>query len=117
MEDNSLMVNATQMAKQFNKRPVDWLRLPSTISFIEELSSVRKSHTSEFQAVITKVGSPENGGGTWFHEDLALEYARWLSPGYSIWTNDRTVYIPSEEGWEVHGTQTDSPGIKSKIRF
>lgn len=27
--------------------------------------------------------------GTWFHEDVALEFARWLSPHFAIWCNDR----------------------------
>lgn len=71
------MVNAKEMAKPFDKRPVDWLRLPSAASFIETLTSVRKSHSEEYQAVMTV-----NGGstpGTWLHEDVALEFASWLS--------------------------------------
>ena len=35
------------------------------------------------------MGSPSNGGGTWMHEDVALEFARWLSPRFAIWCNDR----------------------------
>jgi len=27
--------------------------------------------------------------GTWLHEDVALEYARWLSPAFAIWCNQR----------------------------
>lgn len=27
--------------------------------------------------------------GTWVHEDVALEFARWLSPKFAIWCNDR----------------------------
>lgn len=27
--------------------------------------------------------------GTWMHEDVALEFARWLSPEFAIWCNDR----------------------------
>ncbi|MDQ1087190.1 hypothetical protein QE390_001736 [Siphonobacter sp. SORGH_AS 1065] len=33
-----------------------------------------------------------NGGsnpGTWMHEDVALEFARWLSPAFAIWCNDQ----------------------------
>lgn len=32
MEDGVVMVNATAMARHFGKRPVDYLRLPSTWS-------------------------------------------------------------------------------------
>ena len=31
MEDGVVMVNATAMARHFGKRPVDYLRLPSTV--------------------------------------------------------------------------------------
>lgn len=27
--------------------------------------------------------------GTWMHEDVAMEFARWLSPSFAIWCNDR----------------------------
>lgn len=89
LNGDDVMANATEMAKAFGKQPKEFLRLPSTASFIEALSSVRKSPTSDFQAVITVMGSPENGGGTWMHEDVAIEFARWLSPHFAIWCNDR----------------------------
>ena len=88
-EDGSVMVNATQMAKRFGKQSSEWLRLPSTRDFLSELSSMGKSLTCDNQLVITKMGSPDNGGGTWLHEDVALEFARWLSPKFAIWCNDR----------------------------
>lgn len=37
--------------------------------------------------VIVKEGSPQTGGGTWMHEDVALEFARWLSLAFAIWCN------------------------------
>lgn len=80
-------VNATQMAKPFGKRPVDYLRLPSTSTLIEAI--VRKSHNSESQLVITKTGGKENGGGTWLHETIALDFAQWLSVDFKLWCNDR----------------------------
>lgn len=52
----SVMVNATQMAKAFGKRPHEWLRLPSTKEFLDELTITRKSLNVEYQAVITKKG-------------------------------------------------------------
>lgn len=80
--NGDVMVNATEMAKPFGKRPIDWLRLPSTTQFIDTLQAVRKSHRSELVNQI-------NGVGTWFHEDVTIEFARWLSPQFAIWTNDR----------------------------
>jgi phage antirepressor YoqD-like protein len=74
------MVNATQMAKPFSKRPAKWLELPTTKEFIAELKAIRKSD---------RLVEAINGIGTWFHEDVALEFARWLSPQFAIWCNDR----------------------------
>lgn len=81
----NVMINATEMAKSFDKRPVDWLQNQSTIAFLNELSKVRKSTLTDLVQV-TKGG---NNPGTWMHEDVALEFARWLSPAFAIWCNDR----------------------------
>ncbi len=81
------MVNATEMAKPFGKRPVDWLRLPNTQEFLAKLAEVRKSHNGF--VVTVKGGNDRTAQGTWLHEDVALEFARWLSPAFAIWCNDR----------------------------
>ncbi len=86
-DDGTAMVNATQMARTFGKKPIKWLELPSTEEYLNSLSNVRKSDISSL--VQTKQGSPNNGGSTWMHEDVALEFARWLSPMFAIWCNDR----------------------------
>lgn len=78
-------VNATQMASIFNKRPVDWLQNQNTSEFIEELAKVRNSTLGN----LVKVQKGGNNPGTWMHEDVALEFARWLSPKFAIWTNDK----------------------------
>lgn len=85
--NGDVMVNATQMAKPFNKRPVDYLRLPSTNELLSAI--VGKSHISENQIVTTVQGSSDNGGGTWLHEDIALDFAQWLSVDFKLWCNDR----------------------------
>ena len=75
------------MAKPFGKRPVDYLRLPSTNELIKAI--VRKSHISENQLVTSQQGSSVNGGGTWLHEDVALDFAQWLSVDFRLWCLDR----------------------------
>ena len=82
------MVNATQMAKPFGKRPIDWMQNQQTKDFLDKLSKVRKS-TSADLVIVTKGGNNKNAQGTWFHEDVAIEFARWLSPQFAIWCNDR----------------------------
>lgn len=49
---------------------------------------MRNSTTADLVRV-TKGGNDKNNQGTWMHEDVALEFARWLSPAFAIWCNDR----------------------------
>lgn len=78
----SIMVNATEMAKPFGKSATHWLRNQSSQEFLSELSALRNRKGSDLVVI-------ENGIGTWMHEDVALEFARWLSPAFAIWCNDR----------------------------
>lgn len=82
--NSKVMINATEMAKPFGKRTSHFLVLDRTKEFIAELSDVRKTVSSD----LVKVTHGDNGG-TWMHEDVALEFARWLSPKFAIWCNDR----------------------------
>lgn len=83
---DSVMVNATQMAKPFGKFAKDWLSNKSTRQFLSTLSTVRTIPLTELVMVL-QGGNGEQG--TWMHEDVALEFARWLSPAFAIWCNDR----------------------------
>lgn len=85
MNSDSVMINATQMAKPFGKEPKFWLINQSTNDYLSELSKVRNLTLADLVQV-TKGG---NNPGTWMHEDVALEFARWLSPAFAIWCNDR----------------------------
>lgn len=84
---NGIMVNATEMAKPFGKTTKDWLRTKAAEEFINSLSAVRQICPTGLVRVV-QGGEPELQG-TWMHEDVALEFARWLSPAFSIWCNDR----------------------------
>lgn len=79
---NSVMVNATEMAKPFGKNVSHWLRNKSTEEFIKELAALRNRKGSDLVQVA-------NGIGCFMHEDVAMEFARWLSPAFAIWCNDR----------------------------
>lgn len=77
LSGNGTMVNATEMAKPFGKTPKDWNRLKSTEEFLNALSSVLEIPITELIKVI-QGGTPQNQG-TWMHEYIAIEFARWLS--------------------------------------
>jgi len=83
--DNGIMVNATEMAKPFGKQPIDFLKNQQTTEFLDELSKLRILSLEN----LVKVQKGGANPGTWMHEDVALEFARWLSPKFGIWCNDR----------------------------
>lgn len=83
---NSVMVNATEMAKVENKLVADFLRLKSTTNFINALKSVMGIPISQI-LVILKGNSSNFQQGTWMCELLAIEFARWLNPAFGIWCN------------------------------
>ena len=89
---DSVIVNATQMANKFGKQAKDWLKTQQSKEFLKALSSRRKILLTDLVQVI-------NGGtqrGTWMHEDVAIEFARWLSPMFAIWCNDRIKELARE---------------------
>lgn len=87
-----VMINATQMAKHFGKEPKFWLSNQYTAEYLSELSKVRNLTLADL--VIVKKGG--NNSGTWMNGDVALEFARWLSPKFAIWCNDRIKELMTE---------------------
>lgn len=83
--NGDVMVNATEMSKPFSKSPSEYLRLPSTRKLIDAVMG--KSRIDENQLVKTLRGG--NIQGTWIHEDIALDFAQWLSVDFKLWCNDR----------------------------
>nr|DAX23872.1 MAG TPA: KilA protein [Caudoviricetes sp.] len=83
--NGDVMINATEMAKAFGKMTKDYLRTQSAQELINALSGRLKCLPTDL--VIVK-----NGGtnyGTWLHEDIALDFAQWLSVDFKLWCNDR----------------------------
>lgn len=81
----NVMANATEMAKPFGKQPIDWLKTNQSKDYIETFSKLKIISLADLVQVIKGGNNP----GTWMHEDVALEFARWLSPAFAIWCNDR----------------------------
>jgi prophage antirepressor-like protein len=84
-KDECIFISATQMAKPFGKNPKDYLRLQSTKEFVNAISARQMCLPTDIVRVI-------NGGnnfGTWMHEDIALDFAQWLSIDFKLWVNDR----------------------------
>jgi hypothetical protein len=116
MTEGGIMVNATEMAKPFGevKKPGQWLRNQQTQEFLNELSVVRNCTTEQL------IQAKQGGGlqGTWMHEDVALEFARWLSPRFGIWCNDRIKELLTKGQTPLYPTTLDpeNPIVKNYIK-
>lgn len=102
MEDG--WFNASSVAKKFGKQPSDWLRLDVTKEYIQELllelsntGNPRLDHQF-IDIVQVKRGKPENGGGTWLHPELSVEFARWCSIKFSRWCDKQIKEILTNNG-------------------
>lgn len=85
---DSITINATEMALPFSKSVYDWTRQKSSQEYIKTLSAVKGIPASALIQTV-RGGNQKDMQGTWMHEAVAMEFARWLSPAFAIWCNDR----------------------------
>ena len=86
--DGNISANLTQMAKPFgkSKQPSDWLKTSQSKEFIEFLTVPTKIGTADLVKVIQ--GGKSGMQGTWAYDyQIVLEFARWLSPEFSVKVN------------------------------
>jgi hypothetical protein len=89
-QSDDAYLNATQIAKQFNKKTENYLRTDSTKEYLialeKHLSSVTpKSATEQNQLVRVIQGGKSDGQGTWLHPKLSIHFARWLNADFGVW--------------------------------
>lgn len=116
--EGAVMVNATQMGKLFRKKPGDWLRLQSTNDFLNALkdsrsADVRNGLFSDEKPLVEVVRGGKNQG-TWIHEDVALEFSRWLSPHFAIWTNKHIKELLLKGRMAINENQKGYPKLPPK---
>ncbi len=100
---NNAYLNATAIASRFGKKAKDYLKSARTKEYINALinhinSKGRKIPFEENQLVTIKKGSPINGGGTWLHPKLAIDFARWLSAEFAVWCDGQIESILYKNG-------------------
>jgi hypothetical protein len=88
--DGKLMANATLMCAAFGKKPADWQRSETAKRYIEAVMG--NSLIAEDELVIAKRGGSDFQG-TWIHEKLILNLARWLNVDFELWCDDRIAEL------------------------
>lgn len=119
MTEGRIMVNATEMAKPFGKRVQHWLETNQSKEFIQTLVDLKNSKAGILASggdTVLRICSTESlvqvkkGGaiqGTWMHENVALEFARRLSPKFGIWCNNRIKELLTKRQININSNQTE----------
>lgn len=83
-KDNGMMVNATEMAKAFNRDLYQFTKSEDTKRFIEACHKPANAGllgiVNESDLIISRQKS-----GTYMHRVLAIKFAAWLSPDFEVW--------------------------------
>jgi hypothetical protein len=104
--NQDVMINATEMAKLFGTKPIEFLQNKQTQAYIKtacEDENFRLLYPfqggnfppSERKKMIVNTIHGGRKNGTWMHRQLALKFAAWLSPEFEIWvwkTIDEILY-------------------------
>ena len=103
---DNIMVEVTKMAKAYGKRINDWKNLPSTKKFLTKLL---KSDTrfSCIEDLIYSEKGGANGGCTWMHVLVLIEFARWLDEEFAIWCNKMIIEVIRQR-YQVELNQKDA---------
>lgn len=120
--DNNGWINATAVAKAYDKDLQSWLRSYETLEYIveleaEESNSVPGTHLNKIRnlqaigaarnviyaemsklitssnCIKTRRGSAENGGGTWINSDLNILLGRFISAKFARWCDKQVKSI------------------------
>lgn len=78
---DELFFNATEIAKQFGKKPDDFLRLESTKEYINEITQDSQVGNSRFENLV-RITHGGKYRGTWLHKELAFEFFGWCSASF-----------------------------------
>ena len=87
---DELFFNATEIAKQFGKKPNEWLDSKQGQEYIAVILEAENLRYENLVRATT-------GGkyqGTWLHKMLALPFARWLSVKFEYELDKSKPHIP-----------------------
>ena len=71
-------INATAMAKASGKQWNNYFQTDRTTTYMEALSR-------NLGIQVTSLYTAKPGEGTWIHERLAVDFARWISADFAVW--------------------------------
>lgn len=105
--DKNVMINATEMAKVFNKRIDFFLKSAHAKAFIKVLEFTPYGGNSEGLNPL-EIIQTKGVKGTYFNRILALKFAAWLNPEFELWVYskiDEILFGNYKKHWEAHALQ------------
>lgn len=123
VKNGNVAVNLTAMAKPFGKRTRDWFRTEETQEYLILISDVLKCASADLVRVI-KGGDPQMQG-TWCYDyRIALRFAQWLSPEFSLMVDDiilnllmgKTEIVPKKRQRKYPRHLNNFSVLREKIR-
>jgi len=112
--DKSLYINASKIAKEFNKFPADWLKTKDTKEYIQAISRYDNIHNGDL-VVIIRGGNDKTAQGTWIHKKLIISFARWLSSDFAVWCDLQIEEILNNK--PVQKLQTQLSELQETLDF
>ena len=100
MVDGHVYANANQMANGFggSQKLADWKRSENTKRYMEALNKNKLWKNS----IISEEG---RNGGTWIHEKLVLNFARYLNVEFELWCDEQIATLLREGKVELKPKQ------------
>lgn len=93
MVEGHVYANANKMAEAFggNKKLENWKASPNTKRYIEALERTLKSR--ERDLILVNQGGKATEQGTWIHEKLILNFARYLNVEFELWCDEQIATL------------------------
>lgn len=118
--DDNLMINATEMAKVFNKDVFQFLRIDSTKNYIEaycQTADLRFGDEFSPNGKLIKVVKGGEHNGTWMERSVALKFAAWLDPDFEVWVYKTIDALIFGEFYELKEKIRAAADRKARIEF
>lgn len=108
MIDGHVYADANKMAEGFggSQKLADWKRSDSTKKYITALEkALWKNSITEL--IIVKQGGKADEQGTWIHEKLILNFARYLNVEFELWCDEQIETLLREGKVEIKKSVSD----------
>ena len=118
--DDNLMVNATEMAKVFNKEVSGFLKIESTKKYINAYCQTADMQSDNEFLPSGKLVKVVNGGrynGTWMERSVALKFAAWLDPLFEVWVYKTIDNLIFGEFHELKEKLKSAADRKARIEY